>query len=168
MNHSTRLSLRLHLSLSFCRHALHIKSFNFPQKEGVSICLQNYWTRFTEPPSICPYQGSGIAKLIPHASEEAIDLMNQLLAHNPEKRCAFVRLRSRVYSRAETPRFKCAACVLLWGFGRCFAAAIFARNRRLLVDHRITAEQALRHPYFRELRELEYRCALLGTLNISG
>lgn len=50
-------------------------------------------------------EGTGIEKLIPHASPDAIDLINKLLAYNP--------------------------------------------------DDRLSARQALRHPYFRELREQE-------------
>lgn len=68
----------------FKKHSTHLKSFNFPPKEG-----------------------TGIARLIPHASPECIDLIQLLLIYNPEKR--------------------------------------------------ITAQQALRHPYFRELREAEQR-----------
>jgi len=56
--------------------------FNFPQKEG-----------------------SGIEKLVPHVSQECCDLLNKLLAYNP--------------------------------------------------DERISARQALKHPYFREFREKE-------------
>ena len=66
------------------QHSSHIKNFNFPPKAG-----------------------SGIQRLVPHASPEAVDLMEKLLAYNPE--------------------------------------------------HRLTARQALRHPYFRELREAEKR-----------
>ena len=50
-------------------------------------------------------EGTGIAKLIPHASEEAKDLINKLLIYNP--------------------------------------------------DNRITANQALKHAWFREIREQE-------------
>ena len=56
--------------------------FNFPQKEG-----------------------SGVEKLVPHVSHECCDLLNKLLAYNP--------------------------------------------------DERISARQALKHPYFRDLREKE-------------
>ena len=75
--------------------------FNFPQKSG-----------------------SGIEKLIPHATPECIDLINKLLAYNP--------------------------------------------------DDRLSARQALRHPYFREIREMEKRQYALmnpkadGTLSGSG
>ncbi|GMH43764.1 hypothetical protein BSKO_11698 [Bryopsis sp. KO-2023] len=54
-----------------------------------------------------PNEGSGVAKLIPHVSQECIDLITKLLAYNP--------------------------------------------------DERVSARQALRHPYFRELREAEKR-----------
>jgi len=51
-----------------------------------------------------PHQeGTGIAKLIPHASEEAKDLINKLLIYNP--------------------------------------------------DNRITANQALKHPWLKEIRD---------------
>ena len=75
--------------------------FNFPQKSG-----------------------SGIEKLIPHATPECIDLIDKLLAYNP--------------------------------------------------DDRLSARQALRHPYFREIREMEKRQYALmnpkadGTLSGSG
>lgn len=54
-----------------------------------------------------PYvaEGTGIPKLIPHASEEAKDLIIKLLTYNP--------------------------------------------------DNRITASQALKHPWFKELRDSE-------------
>eukprot|EP00164_Ancoracysta_twista_P000863 GFYU01001135.1.p1 GENE.GFYU01001135.1~~GFYU01001135.1.p1 ORF type:complete len:482 (-),score=125.48 GFYU01001135.1:676-2121(-) len=65
----------------FKRHASHM-DFNFPSKEG-----------------------SGIAKLIPHASQECIELIMKLLAYNP--------------------------------------------------DERLSARQALKHPYFKELRDAE-------------
>lgn len=53
-----------------------------------------------------PHQeGTGIAKLIPHASEEAKDLINKLLIYNP--------------------------------------------------DNRITANQALKHPWLKEIRDQE-------------
>jgi renal tumor antigen len=65
------------------RHSSHI-DFNFPAKDG-----------------------SGIAKLIPHASAECVDLIMKLLAYNPEER--------------------------------------------------LSARQALRHQYFKEMRELEKR-----------
>ena len=52
-------------------------------------------------------QGTGITKLLPHASPEALDLMTKLLIYNP--------------------------------------------------DDRASAKQALRHPYFREIRELDKR-----------
>lgn len=68
----------------FKAHSSHIKNFNFPARVG-----------------------TGIAKLVPHASAEAVDLMERLLAYDPEQR--------------------------------------------------ITARQALRHPYFKELREAEKR-----------
>lgn len=68
----------------FKRHASHINKFKFPHKEG-----------------------TGIARLIPHASPDCIELIELLLIYNPEKR--------------------------------------------------ITAKQALRHPYFREIREAEKR-----------
>eukprot|EP01017_Pseudomicrothorax_dubius_P040013 TRINITY_DN6212_c0_g1_i2.p1 TRINITY_DN6212_c0_g1~~TRINITY_DN6212_c0_g1_i2.p1 ORF type:complete len:389 (-),score=81.23 TRINITY_DN6212_c0_g1_i2:59-1225(-) len=61
--------------------------FNFPQKEG-----------------------KGIAKYIPHASQEAIDLIEKLLAYNP--------------------------------------------------DDRLTAKQALKHPYFKDLVEQERRAQM--------
>jgi len=73
----------------FKKHATHISNFNFPDK-----------------------QGTGIARLIPHASEDCIDLIEKLLVYNPEIR--------------------------------------------------ITAAQALSHPYFREIREAENR-ALIRT-----
>mmetsp|Transcript_18150 Transcript_18150/g.45309 ORF Transcript_18150/g.45309 Transcript_18150/m.45309 type:complete len:423 (-) Transcript_18150:732-2000(-) len=65
----------------FKRHASHV-DFNFPHQEG-----------------------TGIAKLIPHASADAIDLMQKLLCYNP--------------------------------------------------DDRISARQALRHPFFRDIRDVE-------------
>lgn len=68
----------------FKKNATHISNFNFPEKEG-----------------------TGIARLIPHASEDCIDLIKRLLEYNPEMR--------------------------------------------------ITASQALAHPYFREIREAESR-----------
>lgn len=52
-------------------------------------------------------QGTGITKLLPHASPEALDLMNKLLTYNP--------------------------------------------------DDRASAKQALRHSYFKEIRELDKR-----------
>ena len=75
--------------------------FNFPQKSG-----------------------TGIEKLISHAPPECVDLINKLLAYNP--------------------------------------------------DDRLSARQALRHPYFREIREMEKRQYALmnpkadGTLSGSG
>jgi len=54
-----------------------------------------------------PKNGSGLAKLIPHASADALDLMHALLVYNP--------------------------------------------------DERISAKQALRHGYFKEIRELDRR-----------
>ena len=51
--------------------------------------------------------GSGVEKLIPHCAPECVDLINKLLAYNP--------------------------------------------------DERLSARQALRHPYFREIREMEKR-----------
>uniref|UniRef100_A0A7S1JGJ2 Protein kinase domain-containing protein n=1 Tax=Eutreptiella gymnastica TaxID=73025 RepID=A0A7S1JGJ2_9EUGL len=63
------------------KHSSHIE-FEFPQK-----------------------QGTGLVKLIPHASQDALDLMQKLLAYNPEDR--------------------------------------------------ISAKQALRHAYFKEIRELD-------------
>lgn len=67
----------------FKRHATHI-DFNFPQKEG-----------------------TGIAKLITHASPDCIELIIKLLEYNPEDR--------------------------------------------------LSARQAIRHPYFKEMREQEKR-----------
>lgn len=54
-----------------------------------------------------PKEGTGIAKLIPHASPECIELVSKLLEYNP--------------------------------------------------DDRLSARQALRHPYFRQLREQDKR-----------
>eukprot|EP00760_Papus_ankaliazontas_P021837 PhM_4_TR18747/c0_g1_i1/m.1438/K08830/RAGE, MOK; renal tumor antigen len=65
------------------KHSAHM-DFDFPQKTG-----------------------TGITKLLPHASPDALDLMIKLLTYNPEER--------------------------------------------------ISAKQALRHPYFREIRELDKR-----------
>jgi renal tumor antigen len=65
------------------KHGTHM-DFDFPQK-----------------------QGTGITKLLPHASPDALDLMTKLLIYNP--------------------------------------------------DDRASAKQALRHPYFREIRELDKR-----------
>lgn len=65
------------------KHGTHM-DFDFPQK-----------------------QGTGITKLLPHASPDALDLMQKLLIYNP--------------------------------------------------DDRISAKQALRHPYFKEIRELDKR-----------
>lgn len=65
------------------KHSSHIE-FEFPQKTG-----------------------TGLVKLIPHASPEALELMQKLLAYNPEER--------------------------------------------------MSAKQALRHPYFKEIRELDRR-----------
>lgn len=65
------------------KHSSHIE-FEFPQKTG-----------------------TGLVKVIPHASPEALDLMLKMLAYNPEER--------------------------------------------------LSAKQALRHPYFKEIRELDRR-----------
>jgi renal tumor antigen len=65
------------------KHGTHM-DFEFPQKTG-----------------------TGITRLLPHASPDALDLMTKLLIYNP--------------------------------------------------DDRISAKQALRHPYFREIRELDKR-----------
>lgn len=54
-----------------------------------------------------PKAGTGLVKVIPHASPEALDLMLKLLSYNPEER--------------------------------------------------MSAKQALRHPYFKEIRELDRR-----------
>lgn len=67
---------------NFQKYATHME-FNFPRVEG-----------------------SGIGKLIPHASPEVIDLIQKLLVYNP--------------------------------------------------DNRITASQALKHQWFKELRDQEY------------
>ena len=53
-----------------------------------------------------PKKGSGIEKMLPHASSECIDLIYQLCRYDP--------------------------------------------------DDRITSKQALRHPYFKELRYAQY------------
>ncbi|XP_078592601.1 MAPK/MAK/MRK overlapping kinase-like isoform X3 [Branchiostoma floridae x Branchiostoma japonicum] len=58
-----------------------------------------------------PKKGSGINKLLPHASPESIDLIYQMCTYDP--------------------------------------------------DERITAKQALRHPYFKDMREAEKRQAAL-------
>lgn len=58
--------------------------------------------------------GTGIKNLIPHATPECVDLIEQLLKYNPEER--------------------------------------------------ITAEEALRHPYFRELNENEVQKELSSSL----
>eukprot|EP00741_Cyanophora_paradoxa_P001772 tig00000073_g1718.t1 len=71
------------LLAKFKRQSSHM-DFNFPFKEG-----------------------TGIAKLIPHASPECVELLQKLLAYNP--------------------------------------------------DDRLSARQAIRHPYFRELREADKR-----------
>eukprot|EP00798_Chlamydomonas_sp_ICE-L_P012593 gene12593-15818_t len=65
-----------------------------------------------------PQEGTGIPKLIPHASEDCIELIVKLLAYNP--------------------------------------------------DDRLSARQALRHPYFKELRDAEKRQKAMLTPEMPG
>eukprot|EP00668_Euglena_longa_P000665 GGOE01000807.1.p1 GENE.GGOE01000807.1~~GGOE01000807.1.p1 ORF type:complete len:408 (-),score=120.39 GGOE01000807.1:235-1458(-) len=65
-----------------------------------------------------PKQGTGLVKLIPHASPDALDLMHLLLAYNPEER--------------------------------------------------VSAKQALRHAYFKEIRELDKKLRAKAKQQQSG
>ena len=62
MIHDILCDDRVYLLCLF-RHSSHVANLNFP-----------------------PRQGTGIARLVPHASPECIDLMELLLAYDPEKR----------------------------------------------------------------------------------
>jgi len=80
-----------HVLENFRKHATHLRHLN-----------------------IVPQEGTGIARLLPHASPDCIDLMEQMLIYDPEKR--------------------------------------------------ISAKQALKHPYFKELREADARAKQLQAM----
>ncbi len=75
-----------------------------------------------------PKEGSGIAKLLPHASPDCLNLLGNIN--------------------------------FIFAFNLFMSIWIYINLEKLLTynpDERLTANQALKHPYFKDLREQEKR-----------
>jgi hypothetical protein len=127
-------------------------------------------------------EGGGVAKLIPHVNPECVDLIVKLLAYNPDDRLSARQVGaqgrppggvclSREPARAQPQRGSCSArCA--WSLSGCLPAAECTRASHPAVppirSARPPARQALRHPYFRELRDAEKRQKALMQPDVSS
>ncbi len=111
-------------------------------------------------------QGSGLQKLIAHCSPECQDLIVRLLVSSCT--CSMSSDQSSLQLWLSTVLctrvFSMAMAIYrvpLWS--SCVCAWPWLPTQAYNPDERLSARQALRHPYFREIREAEKRQKALMT-----
>lgn len=83
-------------------------------------------------------EGTGIARLVPHASASCVELLTQLLAYNPDERYIYLLHPAHIKSNGHK-------IMLIQIRGK--------QHTKKILLCRFSARQALRHSYFKEIRE---------------
>lgn len=91
-------------------------------------------------------EGTGIARLIPHASASCVELLTHLLAYNPDDRYIYLLHPAHI-------KVYISHKIKSYGHKIMLIQIRGKQHTKTILLCRFSARQALRHSYFKEIRE---------------